>query len=49
MLYPSELQARFSVDYHSKNLVPFARWFLAEAQQYVPAADGLRPYEDLRN
>ena len=22
LLYPSELQARFSVDYHSKNVVP---------------------------
>jgi len=24
-------------------------WLLAEAQQHVPAAGGLRPYEDLRN
>jgi hypothetical protein len=30
-------------------LFPCARWLLAEAQQYLSAAGGLRPYEDLRN
>jgi len=30
-------------------LFPCARWLLDEAQQYLPAAGGLRPYEDLRN